>query len=350
MKNEFDQLCSASSRSSRKGFTLVELLVVIAIIGILVALLLPAVQAAREAARRTECTNNLKQMGLAVHNFHDTYNGLPPLTIGPDRASFWLFLFPFTEQDNNYNAFLMGTNAGGTKTYMGRQAWSNWDALNPAEQAALSSIKYMTCPSRRSGVQMITNGHDNTRGPLGDYAVVFLHRDVTDTNNENDWWGHMDTCNLTVDVQRQKGAIRVATVNCADSNADTRAAGWSSRDTMARMTDGTSNTFLIGEKHIRKNELTRMEANGTYQDGTYTFTSGNWREYSVARNIRLRIGRGPNDLAGDPSAGFGFGSWHPGICQFLRGDASVQSVPVNVSSEIMRRLGHASDGQVVALP
>jgi prepilin-type N-terminal cleavage/methylation domain-containing protein len=92
----------------RNGFTLVELLVVIAIIGVLIALLLPAVQAAREAARRMQCVNHLKQIGIGVHNFHDTQSGIPPLQIGMlstegtyykwSRVSTWGILYPFIEQ------------------------------------------------------------------------------------------------------------------------------------------------------------------------------------------------------------------------------------------------------------
>src|SRR6187549_3934642 len=98
---------SASSRSRRTGFTLVELLVVIAIIGVLVALLLPAVQAAREAARRSSCQNNLRQVGLAFHNFHDTNNSFPPLRIagGDGWATCWVLILPFMEQTNTYNAW-----------------------------------------------------------------------------------------------------------------------------------------------------------------------------------------------------------------------------------------------------
>ena len=100
-------------RSPRRGFTLIELLVVIAIIGVLIALLLPAVQAAREAARRAECLNNLKQLGIALHNYHDAIGTLPPTLVitGADGAVAWTNeygahprILPYTEQGNLFNA------------------------------------------------------------------------------------------------------------------------------------------------------------------------------------------------------------------------------------------------------
>src|SRR5262245_13487842 len=108
-----------STHRGRRGFTLVELLVVIAIIGILVSLLLPAVQAAREAARRIKCANNLKQYGLAIHNYHDVYNSLPPgglwnvssLDWGIPAPSWQVRVMPFMEQQPLYDRV-------------------NWDLLN----------------------------------------------------------------------------------------------------------------------------------------------------------------------------------------------------------------------------
>jgi prepilin-type N-terminal cleavage/methylation domain-containing protein len=116
-------------RSSPFGFTLVELLVVIAIIGVLIALLLPAVQAAREAARRMQCTNHQKQVGIAVHNFHEVFDALPPTMIygcsdgnhaPPDsthdhqlygRLSFWGLIYPFVERQSLYDKVMEGNGA-----------------------------------------------------------------------------------------------------------------------------------------------------------------------------------------------------------------------------------------------
>src|ERR1700704_1333018 len=93
------------SLSHRRGFTLVELLVVIAIIGVLVALLLPAVQAAREAARRIKCQNNLKQIGIGLHNYHDTIGCFPPGATKSNTTSWHVHVLPFMEQKNLYDQF-----------------------------------------------------------------------------------------------------------------------------------------------------------------------------------------------------------------------------------------------------
>ena len=102
---------------SKRGFTLVELLVVIAIIGILIALLLPAVQAAREAARRSQCSNNLKQIGIGMHNFHDTYKAFPVGQADDDNDSFgWgVYILPFIEQKPLWDAINAHTGTNGEK-------------------------------------------------------------------------------------------------------------------------------------------------------------------------------------------------------------------------------------------
>ena len=122
------------SRSSRTGFTLVELLVVIAIIGILIAMLLPAVQAAREAARRADCQNNLKQIILATHNFEFVHEGVPPAYLGGGGHATWLVMvMPFLEKASLYE-----------------QANITWQYYRLPQNIIEQQVGFYYCPSRRS--------------------------------------------------------------------------------------------------------------------------------------------------------------------------------------------------------
>jgi len=200
---------------ARRGFTLVELLVVIAIIGILIALLLPAVQAAREAARRAQCTNNLKQLGLALHNFHDTYKEFPtashqPLlrepgyvgnpwdgwTNGRDRWSYLTVLLPFLEQQPLYDEFL-SNHVGQTRP------WHNTSFAN----ARIATILCPSDPGSKGG----TN-----RGPTSYHA------------NRGDYW-------LDWDWGECRGVF---------------GRGGRTVINMALVKDGTSNTIAIAECKI----------------------------------------------------------------------------------------------------
>jgi prepilin-type N-terminal cleavage/methylation domain-containing protein len=152
-------------RPGRPGFTLIELLVVIAIISVLIGLLLPAVQRVREAANRISCANNLKQIGLAMHNYHSAHDQLPPSRVSDSGATWAVLIMPDLEQDNIYR---------------------QWDLQRPYFQqndtARRTPVRSYFCPSRRSSGSNPTAsltgdlaggaGTTHYPGALGDYAVV----------------------------------------------------------------------------------------------------------------------------------------------------------------------------------
>ena len=225
-------------RRSPHGFTLIELLVVIAIIAVLIGLLLPAVQKVREAANRMQCSNNLKQLGLAVHNFHDTYTTLPPAVNmrqgGGDGYFTWFaHILPFMEQQNAANLFNLKTRF----------------SLAPNQPSVLAQIYVPSffCPSHRSGrnVMKATSWTGKTAlglpgGTTSDYASVGLGDDVTIPLPD----GTMVSAALGPG-QPSGGAPPV--INQHVSNVLVDVTG---KTRFTDITDGTSNTAMIGEKHV----------------------------------------------------------------------------------------------------
>lgn len=294
-------------RASRQAFTLVELLVVIAIIGVLVALLLPAVQAAREAARRTSCGNNLKQLGLAYHNFHDTMNELPPAAIGDQYATHFVMILPYMEQNNLYDKFdlTLPMTSGNNNTIIKSQ-----EAI----------IKAFLCPSIRSSNAAMTE-----LGAATDYVATGNRQashdcDRLDVAKDEHW-------NMLIYSRDPQPNMR-------------------SRTNFSSVTDGLSNTTLLGEKHVTSTALGKPANQG---DGAYGFWHvSDWKTWMIIRNSKFVLGRGPNDKSADYMKKLG--SWHPAICNFLIGDGSVRAISNNIDTNTLLHLADRRDGLIFPLP
>ena len=351
----------------RRGFTLVELLVVIAIIGILVALLLPAIQAAREAARRTECGNNLKQLALAAHNFQDTYGGLPPLVSHSEGPTFFMHILPYIEEQALYDLYRGGArNPGGESTSVRFWDNKNYEIIRDGLGAeTIQGIDAFHCPSYRSPD---VRRDSNAKGPKGDYAVVFIQGRATDLRmdfaaTENSWWGHHNATS-TGDRNRQKGAIKTA--NAVGQPQTATIGGHDSRRETAKfdvtlnsIKDGTSNTAMLGEKFWTQGEWDRGCCGGDSSDGSVFNQTGSWREYMAARNMRFPLRQGLVPAGGDgwnnparttAARAAGFGSMHPGIVQFALCDGSVRALPLSIDLFLQWKLADANDGETISLP
>jgi len=214
---------SANRSNPRRGFTLIELLVVIAIIAVLIGLLLPAVQKVREAANRAKCANNMKQIGLALHSYHDANGHFPMNTwvviaYPKSRQTNWTWhIMPYIEQENLYRSIDMKEALG-----------PNWLAVNG--KAFSIVVPTYQCPSDVGGV--VSSNASNNGLAISNYAGCYspdgtlVERTVTPTDTHNDLYGSQAWRNP---------ATRIALFN------------YNTRRTMAWVTDGMSNTVVVSE-------------------------------------------------------------------------------------------------------
>jgi prepilin-type N-terminal cleavage/methylation domain-containing protein len=311
---------SSPGRRARLAFTLVELLVVIAIIGVLVALLLPAVQAARESARRMQCGNNLKQMGVAIHNFHDTMLKLPPVHLGGPGSIYksgtgFIVLLPYLEQQNLYEKFDTTTEYD--------------QGINPAAAALPgSSLKVYQCPTRGRQSGRMSDAAPQV-GATGDYAFC----SVATANFQH---------------QHQSEAVLLGMMIGAASKPN--GMPWAARTAMKDVTDGLSNTAMLGEKHIHTKEMYKGGSSGGSSDGNiYVTEQTTWYECHSVRDMDHPAGlaKGPQDNFSASDKYKMIGSWHPEICMFVFGDGSVRGIRRTIDRPTLRMLGDRRDGEVI---
>jgi len=341
--------------SGRRAFTLVELLVVIAIIGILIALLLPAVQAAREAARRTQCTNHLKQIGLAIHGFHDVYNAIPPSRMPCAHGSWYVAIWDYLEEG------LVSEQWDPERQYM----------FQPSSLVQ-AQVPVFYCPSRR-GPMLSKNGDHipgriNIPGALGDYAAVIGDGRCTGFCVAVNRPAHWDFPRHEVtgafaqaDSVLSAGSPYPEPADCPTgdgshpsggnfpANYDYRFPGMNPVFAFKDVTDGLSKTMFIGEKHVPS------------IDYGYGFSRRNGFpvfDNSVYHTEHLpTVGRhvGPGfPLIDDPewddwpiSLNMYFGSVHPETCQFLFGDGHVKSVNTSTSTTVLGYLATRAEEEVI---
>jgi prepilin-type N-terminal cleavage/methylation domain-containing protein len=333
------------SARARTAFTLVELLVVIAIIGVLVALLLPAVQAAREAANRSSCGNKLKQLGIGVHNFNDTFKKLPrgaenqvlpqPNSTGSTTyfiGTTWLvYVLPFIEQQPLYDRYDFTVQYDNIPSG-GASAPKNNDAVGS------TVVPTFYCPSGPGALTYKDpNGNGVKDDPSTHYYGIMGPGGTTDpyTMTMNG-----TTYSYRVGNPGSNGAFAFhgAFTQYRDSgpsitqNYEVR---------LTDITDGTSNTLIIGERSVH---LPAPKVN-SYRSWIRGQNGGSGATKNVTYPINSTDYNGSNNF-NDIS----FGSNHPGGCQFTLGDASVRFVTETINLPIYQAASSINSGEMAPIP
>ncbi|MBD3674060.1 MAG: DUF1559 domain-containing protein [Planctomycetaceae bacterium] len=305
----------------KQGFTLIELLVVIAIIAVLVALLLPAVQQAREAARRSSCKNNLKQLGLAMHNYHDVHNCLPMGMV--HRINWRVSILPFIEQGAAYNQLSFD------ETFRGDQVTTNTKVLGGLV------FDTMICPSNT--VDPLKNNAYGANGQRMQYATYLAIAGAVDTSMSNN--APAGKCNSYYGWHCNNGPMLI-----------------NEKVGFKDIVDGTSNCLLVGEQSGRDEGMLYGDRRNGYRGGWHgTDQTTNTANFvtgigSGITPIQYPLNSTCNDFWACQVPYLNsaiLNSEHTGGVQFALADGSVRFISENIDLTNLKRLAMKSDGQVV---
>lgn len=309
----------AAKKASRSGFTLIELLVVIAIIAVLIALLLPAVQQARESARRTSCRNNLKQLALALHNYHDTHSVTP--FGGAREGSAWsAMILPQIEMSNLYNSITTWGEGSGDAKNWGNSSGTNVQAKTVACETLIAAFR---CPSAA------IPEHLDERGIGGGYRIA---RRVPSCYIANAWGtgGNLD--------DDGSGAL------AAWTNSDGIFAFERSRQ-FRDVTDGLSNTVMLGEVlPVLTNTSTTVDER-VWPNGILDHWYIGGDDYDDICDLSEMMGSTGVQMKKNFETAYG--SQHPGGVHVALADGSVRFVSENIDLTVWSYLGSRADGTPV---